>query len=396
MKARLIAPAVGLFCIVILPVYVLAATPSWNGGAPLVQAAAPAQACGKAPSLAGTTWDGETDYNGIKEKETYEFKNGGKLFNTTANGRFGDNDWKQDGDCVYMNLGPTRGVKFEGKVTGDRLEGTFKDGEMSWTTVARRRGASSSASSGGGGGRWEGLRSDYKRQYALGRFGEAAKLAERAAQAAEKEFGPASPNLIESLNELALIYQMDHKFGPALPVAQRALAASEKASGRESKEYANALNTVGKSYTGLKKYVEAEDAYKEGLATSEKLLGPKDQQVALLLNNLGNLYSEQDRYAEAEPYLERSLQLIEKGSAGDNALAPALNNLAVAKKELQKYDEALMLYERSLGIMERLGGENHPLVGRVLENLAALYDRKGWKEEAQEARERALRIRARR
>lgn len=74
-----------------------------------------------------------------------------------------------------------------------------------------------------------------------------------------------------------------------------------------------------------------------------------------------------------------------------------MNNLAYVKKKLGDYDDAMMLYERSLKILERGVGRdnpNHPYIVAVLENLLALYELKGWKEEAQEAAERAKRIRA--
>jgi tetratricopeptide (TPR) repeat protein len=365
----------------------------------LVQAEAaqdttPRKPCGSAPSLAGTTWDGMIDYYSNKQKEVYEFLKGGMLAYTTSNGRFTDATWRQDGTCVAISINEGY-VQFNGTAIDDHMEGVFADRFGSrWTLRAERR--SGPANQGGPSldqsGQFEKLRTQYKRQYSAGRFAEAARMAVRAAQAAERESGPMSASLMETLNDLALTYQMDEQYQASLPVAQREVAISEQARGRESKEFANALNTLGKAYAGLKRYVEAEDAYKEGLATSEKLLGPSDPQVAMLLNNMGNLYSGQDRYAEAEPYLERSLKLIEKGERDDTSLSVALNNLAVAKKELQKYDEALMLYERSLGVMERLAGENHPMVARVLKNLAALYERKGWKEEAQEARARAARI----
>jgi tetratricopeptide (TPR) repeat protein len=387
LSTRALVLAVVLLCLVLSPSWALAQ-------AQAAQDAAQKKPCGSAPSLQGTTWDGVTEMYAKQQKEVYEFLKGGVLAYTTSDGRFTSATWKQDGTCVYISINDGY-VEFTGTVLNDRMEGVFKPRfGTGWTLKAERR--SGSVNQGGQflnqGGQFEDLRSEYKQQYSAGRFTEAARLAQRAAQAAEKEFGPTSTSLIETLNDLAWIYQVDQQYRPTLPVAQRVLAICEQAHGRQSKEYANALNTLGMSYAGLKKYVEAEDAYREGLATTEKLLGPNDPQMAKLLNSLGSLYSEQNRYAEAEPYLERSLKLIEKGKPDDNSLGPALNNLASAKNQLQKYDEALMLYERSLGIMERLGGENHPLVGRVLQNLAVLYERKGWKEEAQAARARAARI----
>jgi tetratricopeptide (TPR) repeat protein len=367
---------------------------AFAGPRPTLQATAPAESCGEARSVEGTIWEGEeSDMLGrfSGDKLVLEFIKDGKFAYTTTNGRFAeDNTWQQDGGCVVMSINDNR-VEMRGQIADDeKMEGTAKQqGQygMSWSWRVRRRAAP--------GSEFDALRQQYKRAYGMGRFAEAAQIAERAARAAEREWGPTDPNLLTTLNELALIYQMDSKFAPAAPVIQRALALCEQKPGRQSKEYVSLLNTLGKNYCGLEKYAEAEDVYRQALAASETLLGANDPQVAALLNNLGNLYTDQDRYTEAEPYLERSLQMIEKRDKPDKTeFASALNNLAVAKKELGKYDEALMLYERSLALLEQLGGENHPVVARVLDNLASLYERKGWKEEAADARARAQRIRS--
>lgn len=362
------------------------------------QAPVSAEKCGNAPSIEGTTWDAETSFRGRLEKEVYEFGKGGVMAITDVNGRDTNATWKQSGACLTFEVN-NHYVDFLGRIAGDELEGEIKPrfGE-GWTIKARRRGAGGATrggSEGAGTGEWAALRRSYKSLYAQGRFNEAAPIAARAAAAAEREFGPAAENLLETLNELALIFQRARRYGPAMPVIQRALRICEKEYGAESSKCATVLNMLAKEYTGQQKYVEAEDTFLKALAISERLLGPDDPQVAMLLNNVGNLYSEQDRHSEAEPYLERSLKLLEKDPNADKTgIALTLNNLAVVKKELGKYDDALMLYERSLGQMERTLGENHPFLAMMLVNLSLLYERKGWTVEAAEAKARAQRIRS--
>jgi tetratricopeptide (TPR) repeat protein len=345
--------------------------------------------CPPAPSLEGSVWEGQTS---LKDREAYEFLRNGTLAYTTPNGRFTSATWKQNGECVTIDINEGY-VLFTGRFTGDKLNGEFVQRfGMKWTVAATRR---QTGGESGPGREWESLRTRSKEEYGRGRFAEAARTAERALKSAERAFGPTDDRLVLTLKELALMLQTNHKNAEALPHAQRALRIVEQSHGRESREYGEALNTLGKSYTGLEKYVEAEDVFRQGLAISEKLYGPEDPLVAMLLNNMGNLLTDQDRYEEAEPLLERSLKLLDTDKADPNTLAPALNNLAVAKKELGKLDEAMMLYERSVGVMERLGGEEHKMLIPVLQNLAILYKEKGWTDEAAETQARIKRIQSR-
>ena len=80
-------------------------------------------------------------------------------------------------------------------------------------------------------------------------------------------------------------------------------------------------------------------------------------------------------------------QLYTAGRFQDAARVGERALLAAEKAHgAEHVDDAMMLYERSLKILERgVGRDNpdHPYIAAVLENLAALYELKGWKEEAQ-------------
>jgi len=345
--------------------------------------------CAFAPSLEGSVWQGQDSHG---ESVVYEFLSGGVLAYTSNSGRHTSATWKQDGECLHMDINEGY-VIFTGRITGGNMSGEWvqKFGAK-WTVNASKK---QSGGGSGAGKQWEQLYEKYKQEYGSGRLRDAVGSARNALKAADKAFGPADDRVALTLRELALMLQEAGQPADALPLAQRSLDVAEKAHGKESREYADALNTLGKSYTGMQKYVEAEDTYRQALTTSEKLFGPKDPIVAMLLNNLGHLLSDQDRYQEAEPMLERSLQLLDTEKPDPQTLGSVLNNLAVAKKEIGKLDEARMLYERGLDLMERIGGEEHRMLLPILKNMAILYRAQGWTEEAAETEERIKRIEAR-
>jgi tetratricopeptide (TPR) repeat protein len=246
------------------------------------------------------------------------------------------------------------------------------------------------------------LTRQFNQLYREGRFQEAARVGERALSVAEKSYGPEHLKVAEVLDALGVTYNSLKDYKKALSYIERALAIYKRTPGEQSKETVHALNTLAMNYDAQEKFVEAQDTYEKALAIAEKVLPPNDEMRATLYNNRGQLFSDQDQFKEAAADYERALEILEKDQGKaywDPKVALTMNNLAYVKKKLGDVDDAMMLYERSLKILERgVGRDNpdHPYIAAVLENLAALYELKGWKEEAQEAAARAKQIRSRR
>jgi tetratricopeptide (TPR) repeat protein len=246
------------------------------------------------------------------------------------------------------------------------------------------------------------LTRQFNQFYREGRFQEAARVGERALSVAEKSYGPEHLKVAEVLDALGVTYNSLKDYKKALSYIERALAIYKRTPGEQSKEMVHALNTLAMNYDAQEKFVEAQDTYEKALGIAEKVLPPNDEMRATLYNNRGQLFSDQDQFKEAAADYERALEILEKDQGKaywDPKVALTMNNLAYAKKKLGDVDDAMMLYERSLKILERgVGRDNpdHPYIAAVLENLAALYELKGWKEEAQEAAARAKQIRSRR
>src|SRR2546425_452013 len=93
------------------------------------------------------------------------------------------------------------------------------------------------------GGVWEASTRAGEQAYRQGRYSEA----ERSFQAALKEaeqFGPEDPRVARTLNNLALLYDAQHRYAEAEPLLQRALAIQAKALGPAHPDVALSLSTT--------------------------------------------------------------------------------------------------------------------------------------------------------
>jgi len=94
---------------------------------------------------------------------------------------------------------------------------------------------------------------------------------------------------------------------------KRGLAIREKALGQEHPDVAQSLNKLAELYDDQGRYAEAQPLYKAGASDPGKVLGPEHADVAWSLNDLAHLDTDQGRYAEAEPLLPASTYDFGKG-----------------------------------------------------------------------------------
>ena len=127
---------------------------------------------------------------------------------------------------------------------------------------------------------------------------------------------PASAQGIEwkSLNdEVNSLYRQGH-YDRAIVVAKKALQVAEQAGGPDHPDVAQSLNNLAELYQTQGQYAQAEPLYKRSLAIW-KALGPDHPDVATSLNNLAVLYDTQGQYAQAEPLYKRALAIGRRPSA---------------------------------------------------------------------------------
>jgi tetratricopeptide (TPR) repeat protein len=94
----------------------------------------------------------------------------------------------------------------------------------------------------------------------------------------------------KQLNQQVIKLYQQGRYAEAIPVAEQVLAIREKALGAEHPDVAQSLNNLAALYQFLGDYAKAELLYQRALAIREKALGPEHPDVAQSLNNLAGLY----------------------------------------------------------------------------------------------------------
>ncbi|MHC4948899.1 MAG: tetratricopeptide repeat protein, partial [Planctomycetota bacterium] len=219
----------------------------------------------------------------------------------------------------------------------------------------------------------------------LGLFNEAAQQHRLALEVRREEFPPGSPEIAESLKELADALWFDGNYEEAEPLYRESLELRKAEYGEESAEYAEILNNLAACLQGLDRHDEAVRSYEESLAIRRRVLeGEARHLVAAGLNNLGMCLSAQGKYDDAEERYREALDVITEVKGEDHfGVGVTMTNLASCLVEQGSYDEAERLYERAMEIKVERAGPDHHRVAVVLNGLAKLHLRQDALEEAE-------------
>ena len=129
--------------------------------------------------------------------------------------------------------------------------------------------------------------------------------------------GKGHSNIIQNLNNIALLYYAQGEYDKAKPLYEQILALREKFLGKEHPVVAITLNHLADVYQAQEAYEQAKLLYERALAIREKAHGTEHPEVAQSLNNLARLYQAQEAYEQAKPLYERALQILNKIFAPD-------------------------------------------------------------------------------
>ena len=229
-----------------------------------------------------------------------------------------------------------------------------------------------------------------------GRLAEAETLFKRALEARERVLGKDHPDTLQSVDNLAALYQAQGRLTEAEPFYKRALEAGERVLGKDHPRTLQSLANLAALYQAQGRLAEAEPLKKRALEASERVLGKEHPDTLQTVNNLAFLYQAQGRLTEAEPLYKRALAAYERilGKEHPQTLA-SVNNLAILYQAQGRLTEAEPLYRRALAAYERVLGREHPQTLTSVNNLAALYDAQDRLAEAEPLLERALEARER-
>ncbi len=118
-------------------------------------------------------------------------------------------------------------------------------------------GLSSPAHEKGAGIEWEILNREAMELYRAGKYDRAVVVAQKALEVAEQNVGPDHPDVAQSLNNLALLYQTQGEYAKAEPLYKRSLGIWEKALGPDHPRVATILENLADLYWNTKRRSEA-------------------------------------------------------------------------------------------------------------------------------------------
>lgn len=140
-------------------------------------------------------------------------------------------------------------------------------------------------------------------------------------------------------------------YNPAIESAFKSLGIAEEI---ENTEFIiESLNNLGMIFRAYENFHSAFEYYNRGLEISRKekyIMGE-----ALILNSLGNIYWFQKKYDEALKSYLMSLELYKKMCTECEEIAVALNNIGNIYREKKEYQQALAYYNESLELSNSLG-----------------------------------------
>ncbi|MEH2152210.1 CHAT domain-containing protein, partial [Nostoc sp.] len=186
--------------------------------------------------------------------------------------------------------------------------------------------------------------------------------------------GEEHPDVAQSLNQLATLYNRQGRYADAEPLSRQALEMRKRLLGEEHPDVANSLNNLAGLYLSQGRYADAEPLFRQALEMRKRLLGEEHPDVANSLNNLAGLYQSQGRYADAEPLFRQALEMNKRLLGEEHPdVAQSLNQLAALYLSQGRYADAEPLFRQALEMNKRLLGEEHPDVAANLNNLTVLY-----------------------
>ncbi|CAK9093427.1 Kinesin light chain (KLC) [Durusdinium trenchii] len=188
-----------------------------------------------------------------------------------------------------------------------------------------------------------------------------------------------SPEILTSLNNLAVLLKAEGQLPEAEELYRQALSGRRRALGDLHPDTLTSINNLATLLASTGRSDEAETLYFEALEGCRKTLGEDDLDTLYSADNLGLLLFREGRAEEAEPYFRRAQQgfLRQLGRLDPEHLRSEdglRDNLAVTLMALQRYDEAEPILREAVEGFREILGEEHPDTLVAQANLDVLLE----------------------
>lgn len=212
------------------------------------------------------------------------------------------------------------------------------------------------------------------------------------ARALAERIDPRQPDY-RTLANLGGVYRDMGDCERAQPLLRRAADLAERKFGPNHPHVAGLSLNLGLCLSDLGRYEEASRSLESALAIREKLLGPDHPDVAGALVGIGGNWIGRGDPARAHAVLERALAIYEtREPRTPEGWAMAHHKLGDADRALRRYEEALEHERQAIRLMEEVLGPESDYLLDPLESVGGIYLDQGRPALAIPPLERAVKI----
>lgn len=211
----------------------------------------------------------------------------------------------------------------------------------------------------------------------LGRYDTSEIIFLKSAEILGRTLGLTHPKYAASLHNLAIIHRDKGDYTKSEKYCIDALNI-RSASGKNNSDYASSLNHLALLYYDQGEYEKSEQYFIEAKSILESVLGKEHPEYAQVLDNFGTLYNDWGKFDLAKEYYSEALKIraIRPGKQSME-YGVSLNSLATLFFVMGDLVNAKVYFEECKVIMESVVGKEHQFYGAVTNNLAALYQELG-------------------
>jgi len=203
-----------------------------------------------------------------------------------------------------------------------------------------------------------------------GGYSKGLKLALKAKELIEKEYGKEDTISADVYNEIGEFYQHLRKYDKAIIYLEKALKIRLDTLVENHPSTAISYNNLGAVLMNKEEYDKAIEYLEKALKINLSTFGENHSRTATNYNNFGGIWNDKKEYDKAIEYYEKALK-IQLDTLGENHLdtATSYNNIGSAWMKTGEYDKAIEYLEKAFKIFIDTLGEEHPNVTVIRENL---------------------------
>lgn len=177
------------------------------------------------------------------------------------------------------------------------------------------------------------------------------------------------------LDNIGRAYDALGLYGKAEPLVERAYELRTRSPGQRDLDLAVSLQDLATTLRLQNQYEKAEPLFRQAVAIRQRSLGGKSDLVAESLGSLGECLFLENKDSEAESVLRKALSI--PSPAGSLSGANTRNYLALELFRKGGYREAAELLQEAVEIDRRVEGPDGPNYATSLHNLAGAFGREG-------------------